>query len=38
MNNRGLYIWVEGEDDERFFKVILKSKLSKDRNFIDIGG
>ena len=35
MGYKSLYIWVEGEDDERFFEKIMKPKLQKKYNFIE---
>lgn len=35
MGYRRLFIWVEGEDDERFFEKIMKPKLQKKYNFIE---
>lgn len=34
MDYRRLYIWVEGEDDERFFKKIMEPKLQKKYDFV----
>lgn len=34
MGYRGLFIWVEGEDDRRFFKEILEPKIQKKYNFV----
>jgi len=35
MGYRRLYIWVEGEDDERFFKKIMEPKLQKKYDFVE---
>lgn len=35
MGYRRLFIWVEGEDDERFFQHILKPKLQKKYDFVE---
>ena len=35
MGYRKLFIWVEGEDDERFFEKILQPKLQKKYNFVE---
>lgn len=36
MSYRGLYILVEGVDDERFFQSILKPELQEEYNFVKI--
>lgn len=36
MGYRRLFIWVEGGDDLRFFATIIKSKLEKKYNFVNI--
>ncbi len=35
MGYRRLFIWVEGEDDERFFKNILEPKLQKKYDWVE---
>ncbi len=35
MGYRRLFIWVEGEDDARFFKKIMEPKLQKKYNFVE---
>lgn len=35
MAYRRLFIWVEGEDDERFFKSIVEPKLKKNFDFVE---
>ncbi|MDI6782651.1 MAG: hypothetical protein QME64_00975 [bacterium] len=35
MGYRRLFIWVEGEDDERFFEKIMEPKLQKMYNFVE---
>jgi len=35
MGYRRLFIWVEGDDDERFFEKIIEPKLRKKYNFVE---
>jgi len=35
MDYRRLFIWVEGEDDERFFEKIIEPELQKKYNFVE---
>lgn len=35
MDYKRLFIWVEGEDDERFFKNILEPNLQKKYDFVE---
>ncbi len=35
MGYRRLFIWVEGKDDERFFKKIMEPKLQKKYDFVE---
>jgi len=35
MGYRRLFIWIEGEDDARFFEKIMKPKLQKKYNFVE---
>lgn len=37
MDYKRFFIWVEGDDDERFFKEIIEPKLAKYFDYIKIG-
>ena len=36
MELKKLYVWVEGDDDERFFNEVIKSKFIKKYNSVEI--